>query len=269
MEGRERWYSAAVSLNNSAILLVERGQYRRASAVLHDSMLAILEATLAPSGSSIDDRESPLAYMRGLRSGQRCTLALEGALNRASRYVMDSATSSANSKRAPRVEIEFHVLDMDVPRLVMKSGSFPAAVLTLLRIDAPRFHDLSNDNTIESHLAMLSILYNFAATALLHPLAEQGLRHRAVNVINRAFHIAYSFLVGNFAAIGGPFMTLAALQLSSMMAQCHYQLHVELGDCSEAWNSLSHYHLLQRALAEEMQYPNPLEGLCGPHAKAA
>jgi hypothetical protein len=269
MEGRERWYSAAVSLNNSAILLVERGQQRKASAVLHDSMLAILEATLAPSGSCIDDRESPLTYMKGPRSGQHGTLELEGALNRASRYVMDSATSSAKSKFAPRVEVEFHVLDMDVPRLVMKGERFPAAVLTLLRIDAPRFHDLSNDSTIESHLAMLCILYNFAAATLLHPLAEQGLRRRAVNVIDRAFHITYSFLVGNFAAVGGPCMTLAALQLSTMMAQCHYQLQVELGDCSEAWNSLSHYHLLQRALAEEMQYPSPLEGLCGPHAKAA
>jgi hypothetical protein len=269
MQGQERLYFAAVSLNNSAILLVERGQYRRASTVLHDSMLAILEATLVPSSCSVDDRESTSMYMKGPGSVERGTLALEGAVSRASRFVMDSAPSSTDSKRAPRVDIEFHVLDVDAPRLAMKSGRFPSATLTLLRIDAPRYHEIADENTIESHLALLSILYNFAAAALLHPLAEQDLRHRALNVINRAFHIAYSFLVGNFAASGGPFLGLVALQLSTMMAQCHYQLHVDLGDSREAWNSLSHYQLVHLAMAEETQYSNPLEGLCKPHAKAA
>jgi hypothetical protein len=268
MQGQERWYFAAVSLNNSAILLVERGQYRRASTVLHDSMLAILEATLVPSSGSVDDRESASMHRKEPGSVEQGTLALEGALSRASRFVMDSAPSSTDSKRAPRVDIEFRVLDVDAPRLVMKSGRFPSATLTLLRIDAPRYHDIADENTIESHLAFLSILYNFAAAALLHPLAEQELRHRAVNVINRAFHIAYSFL-GNFAASGGPFLGLVALQLSTMMAQCHYQLHVDLGDSREAWNSLSHYQLVHLAMAEETQYSNPLEGLCKPHAKAA
>jgi hypothetical protein len=182
---------------------------------------------------------------------------------------MDSTALSADSRRAPRIDFESHVLDVDVPHLATKSGRFPAATLALLRIDAPRYHDLADENMIESHLAMLSILYNFAVTALLHPLAEQGLRQRAVNVINSAFHIACSFLIGNFATNGGAFLGLAVLQLSAMMAQCHYQLHVELGDGSEAWNSLSHYHMVQRALAEEMQYANPLEGLSNTHAKAA
>jgi hypothetical protein len=146
---------------------------------------------------------------------------------------------------------------------------FPAETLTLLRIDDPRCQDQVDDNQAGSHLAMLTTLYNFSVTTLLHPLAEQGLRQRAVKVINHAFHIAYSILLESFAGNGGPFLSLAALQLSSMMAQCHYQLHVELGDCREAWNSLNHYRFVQRALEEETRHPNPLEGLAVTHAKAA
>ena len=70
---------------------------------------------------------------------------------------------------------------------------------------------------------MLFILYNFAATTLLEPLVEQGLRQRAVNVINHAFHIAHGLLLESFAVNGGPCLALSALQLSAVMAHCHYE----------------------------------------------
>jgi hypothetical protein len=280
IQGRERWYFAAVSLNNSAILLAERGQYRRALSVIQDSMFAIREATLDPCKSSdIDIREMKSTCMHGSlgrRSGRQGSLAAEGMLNRASRFVMDLDVPSAEIPSVPpRIEIESQVLDVDVPNLETKRGTFPDATLRLLRIDDPACHDAADSSPVGYNLASISIVNNYAVIALLHPLAEQGLRIRAAHVAHRAFHFACSLLVGKHASKGGPVAAFAALQLTVMVAQCTYQLHVELGDCWAAWTSLNHYQFVNRALQDEeekmlVRRPNdPFGWLSVTHAKAA
>jgi hypothetical protein len=284
MQGRERWYSAAVSLNNSAILLAERGQYRRALAVIQDSMLAIREATLDPHMcSDIKGRVSTSEYMKvsgGQRFGPLGALAVEDMLNRASRFVIDSAVLPADCQTArTRIKIESQLLDVEVPHpLATQSARFPHAALCLLRLDDSACHDGADHHDGSSpagvNLASISIVHNYAVIVLLHPVAEQSLRIRAANVAHRAFHFSYSLLVGKHAMKGGPLAAFVALQLSVMVAQVAYQLHVELGDCRGAWNALNHYRFVQRALEDEeekqMRRPNdPFGWLSVTHAKAA
>jgi hypothetical protein len=281
MQGRDRSYLGAVALNNAAVLLLERGQCRHALTVLQDAMFAMREVIMSTTPTGVDHQQKgqanptqgPAASMA--RQAQE-SLGLDGMLQRASSYVLESA--AAYDPQARPFMIESTVLDMDAPRLRMREGGdAPEAYVTLIRIDATHCHDamVSNDeNGNVPGVESIAILHNFAAATLLLPPSEQGLRRRAVGITAAAFGFAHGILRGDYASgrattAGGPVATLTVLQMSAMVATCNFQLHVDLGHVAEALRSRDHLRVVQSALAEEMRSTDFWEWHSILHAKAA
>jgi hypothetical protein len=295
---RQRYYFGALSLNNSAIVLLERGRNCQALAVLQDAMFAMREVTQHRSRPTLDDPTAPAPAHDLLDAAQR-DANLQSMLRDASRYVMDSAPA-VPLRVYPGVRISSHVLDMDMPELSTRDRGLPSVTdVTLIRIEATQcrdfdtFHEgLQGGNEEEDEdddgpqLESIAILHNFAAASRLHPLAEQELRRRAVTVTHLAYCLSCRSLQGGgdrfmqAAAAAppamapppgiGPFLEQAMLRISLMLIRCNYQLCVDLGDCDAAWKSLHQYRAFQRALeTEEGQLARMMDRISVPHAKAA
>jgi hypothetical protein len=282
LQGQERLYLGAVSLNNTGILLAERGHYRQALMVLRDSMSAMREASLLVRPSvvgEVGDRKASLSPTLGsarARSEHR-TLGLDGMLRRASRFAMKSA-NSATAPHAHRISVGALVLDADAPRIRTKIGSDPPAAtavttipdpLALIRIDAALLRDSTADGRqgAETDLEAIAVLHNFAVLTLLLPFEEQRLRRIAVSISGLALGFVRGALCGDAASATGardPNVTFAMLQLSAMVARCNFRLHLELGNVEEARRSL-----ISIRAAEEAVVVGFVNCLSVPHAKAA
>jgi hypothetical protein len=285
---RQRHYFGALSLNNSAIALLGRGNNCQALAVLQDAMFAMREVTQHRTSGPCDDLASA-ATAEQLDALER-PAKLEDRLRSASRFVMESsAPAPPPSGPYPGVTISTHVLDMDMPQLSMSVLGLPAVTdVTLIRIEATQCPDFGCDHEADDEaegpqLESIAILHNFAAASRLHPLSEQSLRRRAVAVTHLAYCLSCRFLQGeNYlgrqveaVAVaqgigGGPFLEQAMLRVSLLLIRCNYQLCVDLGDCDAAWRSLNMHRALQTALQdEEGLLAQLLERASVPHAKAA
>jgi hypothetical protein len=288
---RQRYYFGALSLNNSAVVLLERGRNCQALAVLQDAMFAMREVTQHRSSNPpIDDPTAPAASRPSAPTLGRMTDAahreatLAEMLRVASRLVMDSASAPVPPPSAyPGVRISTHVLDVDMPELSTRDRGLPSVTdVTLIRIEATQCRDFDtfpkelqdNDNEEDDdeddededddgpQLESIAILHNFAAASRLHPLVEQDLRRRAVTVTHLAYCLSCRFLQGGggggpsvapaIAPPGiGPFLEQAMLRISLLLIRCNYQLCVDLGDCDAAWRSLHQYRTFQTALEAE------------------
>jgi hypothetical protein len=274
VQGQGRLYLGAVSLNNSGILLAERGHYRQALMVLRDSMSAMREASSMRSGviGADVDRKAPPSPTNGsarARSAQSA-VGLEGMLRRASRFVMDPVASAA----ARRVSVQSHVLDVDGSRFRTEEGEGRSAAATtapplaLIRIDAARARDCAVDGGSgdEIDLEAIAILHNFAVLPLLLPFEEQRLRRIAAYIADLALCFVQGFLSGDVASAAAPRDPNAAttvLQMSVVVARCSSQLHMELGEFEEASRALSHIRAYEEAVVEASRHVDTQ------HAKAA
>jgi hypothetical protein len=254
MQERERQhhYFGALSLNNSAVALLERGRNCQALAVLQDAMFAMREVTQHRSKEPCDDRAAPVtsalpsAFTAEQLGAAERHAKLEDMLRCASRFVLESSGPAPPPSPYPAVTISTQVLDMDMPQLSVSNQGLPAVTdVTLIRIEATQCPDFGciNENQNEDEaeadgpqIESIAILHNFAAASRLHPLSEQSLRRRAVTVTHLAYCLSCRLLQGEnylgrqveavVAAHGigiGPFLEQAMLRVSLLLIRCNYQ----------------------------------------------